>query len=215
LLILSNLIFWHSPGLYHLIQSFFKYLHLLSTKINPHLCSVGIAPAPTMEIHNSTYNDIDDIFRLYKIATDFQKTKFIVHWPEFDRALIETEIADNRQWKMIIDNKIACVWATTFDDPQIWGPLNADPAVYIHRIATNPQFRGNNLVAAIVGWAKQHAIENNKRYIRLDTVGDNPGLIAHYTKCGFDFLGLSKLTDTAGLPAHYDNATVSLFQLRS
>ena len=47
----------------------------------------------------------------------------------------------------------------------------------------------------------------------MDTVGDNPGLINYYTKCGFDFLGLLKLKNTKGLPAHYDNATVSLFQM--
>ena len=166
-----------------------------------------------MTIENSTTKDIDDIFRLYKIATDFQKTKFIVHWPEFDRRLIETEIAEGRQWKIVIDNKIACIWATTLDDPQIWEERNNDPAVYIHRIATNPQFRGQNFVKHIVGWAKQYASANSQKFIRLDTVGDNPGLIAYYTKCGFDFLGLSKLKNTEGLPAHYDNATVSLFQM--
>ncbi|MFP3835995.1 GNAT family N-acetyltransferase, partial [Chryseobacterium sp. SIMBA_028] len=85
-------------------------------------------------------------------------------------------------------------------------------AVYIHRIATNPDFRGQNLVQKIVEWGKQYALTNGKKFIRLDTVGDNPGLISYYTKCGFDFLGLSKLKDTAGLPAHYNNATVSLFE---
>lgn len=65
-------------------------------------------------------NDIDEIFRLYKIATDFQKTKFSVSWPEFERKLIETEINENRQWKIVANDKIICVWATTFNDPQIW-----------------------------------------------------------------------------------------------
>ena len=166
-----------------------------------------------MEIQNSTINDIDEIFRLYKIATDFQKTRFIVHWPEFDRKLIETEIAENRQWKIVIDNKTACVWATTFDDPLIWEDRNIDPAVYIHRIATNPDFRGKNLVNDIVEWAKKYAIANNKKFIRMDTVGNNSKLIDYYTKCGFNFLGLSKLKNTDGLPAHYHNATVSLFEL--
>lgn len=32
-----------------------------------------------MIIKNSTREDIDEIFRLYRIATDFQKTKFTVH----------------------------------------------------------------------------------------------------------------------------------------
>ena len=57
------------------------------------------------------------------------------------------------------------------------------------------------------------AKENGKKYVRLDTVGDNKGLIKHYTSCGFDFLGLFKLKNTAGLPPHYHNATVSLFEL--
>lgn len=165
------------------------------------------------QIQNSNSSDIDEIFRLYKIATDFQKTRFTVHWPVFDRTLIETEIAENRQWKIVADGKIACIWATTFNDPQIWEQRNEDPAVYIHRIATNPDFRGQNLVGQIVEWVKIYAGEHQKKYIRMDTVGDNPGLIDYYTKCGFDFLGLLKLKNTAGLPAHYDNATVSLFQM--
>ena len=166
-----------------------------------------------MEIQNSTPGDIGEIFRLYKMATDFQKGRSLAIWPVFERSLVETEIAENRQWKMVIDNKIACVWATTFDDPQIWEDRNADPSVYIHRIATNPEFRGKNLVENIVTHAKQYAKANEKRFIRMDTVGENTGLITHYTKCGFDFLGLFKLTNTDGLPSHYDKATVSLFQI--
>ncbi|NIG54554.1 GNAT family N-acetyltransferase [Chitinophaga sp. Cy-1792] len=166
-----------------------------------------------MEIRNSTSKDIDEIFRLYKIATDFQKTKFTVHWPEFEQSLIATEIAEYRQWKILIDNKIACVWVTTFSDPQIWEEYNADPSVYIHRIATNPDFRGQNLVGSITEWAKRFALENNKKFVRMDTVGDNRGLINYYEKCGFTFLGLSKLRNTNGLPSHYNNATVSLFQI--
>jgi len=165
------------------------------------------------DIQNSNINDIDEIFRLYKIATDFQKTRFTVHWPEFERTLVETEILEHRQWKIIIDNQIACIWAIALSDPQIWGEQNKDPSVYIHRIATNPDYRGHHFVMEIVKWAKGYAKENNKKYIRMDTVGNNPKLIAHYEKCGFNFLGLSKLTDTQGLPAHYDQATVCLFQI--
>ena len=165
------------------------------------------------KIQNSNINDIDEIFRLYKIATDFQKTKFTSHWPVFKRALIENEISKHTQWKIIADGKIACVWATTFSDPQIWEERNEDPSVYIHRIATNPNFRGNNLVGKIVEWAKLYAAENQKDFIRMDTVGDNSGLIGHYTKCGFNFLGLLKLKNSRGLPAHYENATVSLFEI--
>ena len=65
----------------------------------------------------------------------------------------------------------------------------------------------------IVTWSKKYAQGRNKKYIRMDTVGENIGLITHYKKCGFDFIGLSKLQHTSELPLHYQNATVSLFQI--
>jgi ribosomal protein S18 acetylase RimI-like enzyme len=167
-----------------------------------------------MTIQNSTITDIDEIFSLYTIATDFQKSKFYVHWPEFKRDLIETEIRENRQWKMMIDGRIACIWATTFSDPQIWGERNHDPALYIHRIATNPDFRGNNFVECIVEWAEQYARENNKSYIRMDTIGENQELIEHYKKCGFEYLGYFKLDFIDGLPDHYALADACLFEIK-
>jgi GNAT superfamily N-acetyltransferase len=163
----------------------------------------------------STPADIDEIFRLYRLAAAYQAATpgATVVWPDFERGLVEQELAEGRQWKLLVGDTIACVWAITFDDPQIWGARNADPAVYVHRIATNPDFRGQGFVAAIVQWAKAYAQQHGKKFVRLDTIGENHGLIAHYTRCGFTYLGLTALTDTAGLPAHYHNATVSLFEL--
>jgi GNAT superfamily N-acetyltransferase len=166
-----------------------------------------------MQISNSTTADIEEIFRLYESATNFQKTKYILHWPKFETSLIENEIEEHRQWKITINGETACVWAITFDDPQIWEERNADPAVYIHRIATNPDFKGQNMVATIVAWAKEYAKENNKTYVRLDTVGKNESLINHYTKMGFTFLGLYDLKNTDQLPGHYHGNPVSLFEL--
>ncbi len=166
-----------------------------------------------MTIQNSAPEDMSEILRLYEIARSFQKTKGVVLWPEFDKTQIETDIFEKRQWKIVIDNQVACIWSTTFHDPQIWEERNKDPSVYIHRIATNPIFRGQNLVGQIVNWSRNYAEENGKKFIRMDTVGENRGLINYYQKCGFVFLGLLKLKNTDGLPAHYNNATVSLFQI--
>ena len=166
-----------------------------------------------MNILNSTIEDIDEIFSLYKIATDYQQNKPTVVWPEFDRSLVETEILENRQWKMMIDGTVACIWAITFSDPEIWEEWDNNSSIYIHRIATANGFRGKMLVADIVRWAKEYALQTGRKFIRLDTVGENKKLITHYTKCGFDYLGMIKLKNTAGLPIHYHNAEVSLFEL--
>lgn len=167
-----------------------------------------------MHIENATLSDLDFIFTLYRHATAYQQARKSVAWPEFDQELIKTEIAEKRQWKMIEDGNIVCIWATTFDDPLIWEEKNIDPSVYIHRIATNPDHRRHNLVQKIVDWSRDYAKANQKKYVRLDTVGRNEKLIEHYTNCGFDFLGLIKLKNTEGLPAHYDGASVSLFELK-
>lgn len=166
-----------------------------------------------MKIHNSTIDDIDEILRLYKAASSLQKAKGVVPWPEFDRKSIEIVIAANRQWKIEIDNNIAGIWTTTFSDPLIWEDKNNAPAVYIHKIAINPSYRGRNLVASIAEWARGYTLENAKEFIRMDTVGRNEKLIEHYQNCGFTFLGLFKLKNTSGLPAHYHNATVSRFEI--
>ena len=168
-----------------------------------------------MLIENSTLNDLTEIFKLYKIASEYQKTKkTVVVWPDFEKELVETEISENRQWKLIIDNEIACVWATTFSDEQIWEKQNEDAAIYIHRIATNPNFRGYNFVSIIVNWAKEYANTCGKDYVRLDTLGNNTKLIEHYTNAGFNFLGMFNLNDTNGLPDHYHGAPVCLFEIK-
>ena len=170
---------------------------------------------PVKQLLTSKPTDIDEVFRLYRLAAAYQAAipGATVVWPDFERTIVAQELAEGRQWKLLLGEVIACVWAITFDDPQIWGVKNADPAVYIHRIATNPDFRGQGFFAEIVQWAQAYARRHQKKFVRLDTVGENHGLIAHYTACGFTYLGLVALTDTASLPAHYHGATVSLFEL--
>ena len=168
-----------------------------------------------MNIQNSILADTDEIFRLYGIASAYQKAKkTVVVWPNFERSMVEREIKENHQWKLLIDGEIACVWATTFSDEQIWEERNADPAIYIHRIATNSDFRGQNFVKIIVDWAKEYAKTLEKEYVRLDTLGNNERLIAYYVNVGFDFLWMFDLKDTSGLPAHYQGVPAALFEIK-
>jgi GNAT superfamily N-acetyltransferase len=166
------------------------------------------------KILNSTIEDIDVIFKLYDEAIVYQKTKFDKHWQGFERTLIETEINEKRQWKIVINGNIACIFAITYEDELIWGVKNNDPAIYIHRIVTDPLFRGNNFVKVIINWAKDFGKLIDKQFIRMDTWGDNEALIQHYTQSGFSFLGLTTLQESEGLPKHYEGACLSLFEIK-
>ncbi len=165
-----------------------------------------------MTIESSVLEDVPRIFELYRIATDYMKSKNQVHWPEFPKKLIIDEINENRQWKLLINGKIACVWATTLSDELIWGKENKTPSVYIHRIAVNPDFRGQKLVKKIIDWANTYGKNKNLTFIRMDTVGLNKPLISHYENLGFDFLGTKEIENTNGLPEHYKEGEVCYFQ---
>ena len=167
-----------------------------------------------MTIKNVTASDIEKIFALYKIASNYQrKKKTVIVWPDFDREMVRNEIAENRQFKLLVNNEVVCIWAITFSDEQIWEDSNTDSAIYIHRIAVNPNFRGNNYIATITNWAKEYALKKEIQFIRLDTLGENKNLITHYKNAGFHFLGLFNLKNTSNLPDHYKLAPVCLFEI--
>lgn len=166
-----------------------------------------------MKIQNSTVNDIEDIRRLYDEAIAYQKNKKGLPWQILAKEIIEMEIIENRQWKLVIDNEIACVWVTTFSNPEIWGEKNLTPSVYLHRIATNPKFRGQNVISKVINWAKEFGVQNKKSKLRLDTAGINPGLITMYVKNGFKFIDITEIGSSEKLPTHYHNVPICLFEI--
>lgn len=164
-------------------------------------------------IKNANLTDLKEIIALYQDATEYQKSVAKKHWKGFEREMIIEDIMDKKQWKITVDGNLACIFCTTFSDPLIWLEKNDDPAVYLHRIATKPDFRGQGFMKQIISWTIDFALKNNKKFIRMDTGSGNDKLNNYYISCGFEFLGTTALTQTKGLPEHYKDGTSSLFQL--
>lgn len=165
-----------------------------------------------IQVLNSQSNDIDTIFEFYDFAIAHQKKVFNKHWQGFSLELVTQEVSENRQYKILVDGIVACVFAVTFDDKLIWGDRDQD-SIYIHRIVTHPNFRGYSFVKEIIKWAKKYASENNIKYIRMDTWADNEKLLEYYTACGFDYVGIVTMNETEGLPKHYEGISLSLFEI--
>jgi DNA-binding MarR family transcriptional regulator/ribosomal protein S18 acetylase RimI-like enzyme len=161
---------------------------------------------------NCQITDLPTIFGLYDQAIAYQKTVFHKQWLGFDQAMIEAEVRENRQWKGLVGGEVACIFAVSFSDAQFWGELDREPAIYLHRIVTNPAFRGGGYVRHIVDWAKPYARQLGKAYVRLDTWGDNQKLIDYYVAHGFAYLKTITLGQLVGLPKHYQG-TLALLQL--
>jgi hypothetical protein len=94
-----------------------------------------------------------------------------------------------------------------------WGEKGEAPAVYLHRIVTNPVFRGRNFVLEIVKWSKIHGKSLGKAFVRLDTWSENLRLQAHYISCGFTYLGVFTPANPAALPSHYSGITLGFYEM--
>jgi ribosomal protein S18 acetylase RimI-like enzyme len=171
-------------------------------------------PEVAVEIITSTFADIDRIFELYDAGTAYQKAVGGLHWKGFERSLVEREIAEGRQFKIVAEGRVVCVFVLTFDDVILWRERSADPAIYIHRIAIDPTERGKGYVKLIVGWAREYCRAHGKEYIRMDTGSGNDRLNNYYISCGFNYLGVVTYAHADGLPAHYQTGSSSLFELR-
>lgn len=166
-----------------------------------------------MEIVNATVDDVAVIFDLYDKAIAFQKTVFDKAWLGFDLELVSSEIEQARLWKIVEDESIACIFSVAYSDPIIWGERSHESAMYIHRIVTNPVFRGRGYVRIITDWARDHARSNGLRFVRMDTWGDNQKLIDYYQSRGFKFLGLTTPRESPTIPKHYRGIDLSLFEI--
>ncbi|WP_443936816.1 GNAT family N-acetyltransferase [Pedobacter sp. MW01-1-1] len=166
-----------------------------------------------IDIIHSIPTDIETIFNFYDMAIAHQKKVFNKHWQGFNRDLINHEITENRQYKILVDGSVACIFAVTFEDKLIWGNRDED-SIYIHRIVTHPNFRGFSFVKEIIKWAKEYAQKNQLKYIRMDTWADNQKLLAYYTSCGFEYVGVVDMNETQGLPKHYEGISLSLFEIK-
>lgn len=166
-----------------------------------------------MDILTSTTDDFETIFELYAAAIAHQKAVSHLHWLPFERSLVEAEIAEGRQWKILVEGQIACIFVTAYADPDIWGEKGSAPAVYLHRIVTDPRFRGRQFVVEIMRWAKIHGQGMGKKFVRMDTWSDNLRLKEYYTQSGFQFLDIVRPANPAALPSHYADITLSLFEV--
>lgn len=173
----------------------------------------GFSRLNVMEILNAAGDDFPVIFDLYDKAIEFQKAVFDKHWLGFDEDLVRREIAEERLWKIVDNDAIACIFSIAYEDPIIWGENSGRDAMYIHRIVTNPDFRGRGYVRAIVDWSRDHASETGLRFIRMDTWGDNLKLKDYYIACGFEHKGFVSPADSPTLPKHYRGIQLGLFEI--
>ena len=167
-----------------------------------------------MNITHTTIEDLDILEDLFGLAIQYQQSKSSNSWHGMNRMLIENEIRENLHWKIIEAGQIACFFSIAFNDRLVWDDRDAEPSIYLHRIVTNPAFRGKGYVKHIVAWAEAFGLAMGKQWVRLDTGRDNAKLNAYYRECGFVFCGIKQFDDDGdpSIPRHYLGSGLSLYE---
>lgn len=165
-----------------------------------------------MQILNTIEEDLPFVYWLFEQAIDYQRHKGYPVWIGYDKQTLMNDVAIGLQYKIVMDNHIACIFSVCYEDSIIWRDKEQGDAIYLHRIVVNPHMKGQKQFGRVLTWAVEHAIQKSKKYIRMDTWGHNPNIVDYYQSFGFRFIENFTTSDSPELPIQHRNLYLSLLQ---
>lgn len=164
-------------------------------------------------ITNTTLDDFERVIWLFDQVMVLQGNNGYKVWEAIDKESLLAEIKNKQQFKIVEASEILCLFSIQLNDPFIWREKDKNDALYLHRIAVNPNFKGKKTFQKVLAWALQFANQNNLKFIRMDTWSDNYKLIDYYKSFGFQFIENYKTSSDSSLPLQNRNLEVALLQL--
>jgi len=166
-----------------------------------------------MKIRPSTPSDLRTFREFWDSALAYQKARALPLWPTFPEQRIAEEIRAGLHFSSEFpDGVLAGYFSVALSDELIWAKQERGDAIYIHRMCVNPLRKGSNLAQSVLVWSRGYASSLGRKFVRMDTWADNQRLVSYYAGCGFHYIGDRQLGDAAGLPSHYSNTRLALFQ---
>lgn len=165
-----------------------------------------------LQIENTEFIDLSQIFDLFEHSVIYQESRGYPSWRNYDKDAIRKDIEDKRQYKGIIESKIAIVFSVAYTDKVIWRELDEGKSIYLHRIVVNPEFKGRKLFGEILKWAIQHSKQLGLASIRMDTWAANPTKIEYYKGFGFRVVENYTTPDSPELPVHNRNLALTILE---
>ena len=166
-----------------------------------------------MKIRPSTYSDIGTFRNFWDSALAYQKARRLPLWPSFPESHVEAEIRAGLHFSSDFPNGVlAGYFSVALSDALIWTGEERGDAIYIHRMCVNPSRKGSNLARSVLAWSHGYASSLGRQFVRMDTWADDQRLVDYYVRCGFQHIGDRQLGDVTGLPPHYSNVRLALFQ---
>lgn len=168
---------------------------------------------PHIRITNTTPEDLDLVYWLFGQAILYQQQHGYPAWRGYEKTALCAEVEQLLQYKVVQYHHVLAIFSISYSDPATWGEWDTGHALFLHRIITHPQFKGQRVFEKIRDWAIQKARAEGLHYIRIDTWTDNPAIIAFYESYGFHAVAARVTPDSPELHAQNRNLRVTLMQL--
>lgn len=142
--------------------------------------------------------DVDELEQLYNELIDhLQTTTNYPCWVKDvypTRETAEIGIGKNNLFILKVNNEIAGTIILNHEpehgyDTAKWQiDAKEDEFFVIHTLAIHPKFLGQGIGFQLLQFAKEYAIQNKMKSIRLDVTVKNEPAIALYQKCGYQYI---------------------------
>jgi DNA-binding MarR family transcriptional regulator/GNAT superfamily N-acetyltransferase len=164
-------------------------------------------------IVNTTLDDLHLVYWLFDQAIVYQQQHGYPEWKGYEKKALIAEVDQHLQYKIVQYHHVLGIFSVSYSDPATWGEWDSGNALFLHRVITHPQFKGQRVFGKVREWALQQAKEKGLGYIRIDTWTDNPAIIAFYEGYGFQVVTARITPDSPDLHAQNRNLRVTLMQL--
>ena len=167
-----------------------------------------------VEIVNTVPSHLEGIYRFFEHSIRYQEKHGYPVWRNYDKDALVKDIADKKQYKVVIDSEIGIVFSVRYTDRVIWRDLDKGNSIYLHRIVGNPIFKGKKLFGTVLDWVVEHSKQKGLISIRMDTWAANPTIIDYYKKFGFAVVENYTTPDSEELPVHNRNLALTLLEYK-
>jgi GNAT superfamily N-acetyltransferase len=164
-------------------------------------------------IQKTIPGDMDFVYQLFDQAAAYQISRNFPAWLHYDNRVLESDMKAGRQFKITTGHEISAVFSVLYSDEILWREREKNDALYLHRIVSNPAFRGQKQFGRILSWTMELAKEKNRHFIRMDTWAENPNLLAYYAGYGFQWVENFMTPNSPDLPRHNRNILLALLEL--
>jgi len=157
-----------------------------------------------MRIRLAVQEDVAPVMGLLRRVVPLMRAAGNLQWDETypNAAVFEQDIEQGQLWVAEIDGTIAGVAAVTTDQEPEYAQVGwniEEPAIVVHRLAVDPEFRGAGVAGALMRKAEEVALECGISAVRVDTNTQNEATQRLFPKLGYVLAGEIGLSFRPGL----------------